>query len=91
MGKAELIGFVQADLGDGTTRKAAETAFDAVMEAIKATLQRDGKVSIPDFGTFKIRERAARQARNPRTGATVSVPASRTITFRPAPTVKSGL
>jgi len=91
MGKAELVSKVHDAIGGGGTRKTAEAAFDAVVDAIKDALRDDGRVTIPDFGTFRVKERAARKGRNPQTGATIDVPASKTIAFKPAPSVKDAL
>jgi DNA-binding protein HU-beta len=56
-------------------------------EAIK----KEARFSYPNFGTFKVTERAARRGRNPRTGAEIEIEASKTVKFAPAPKFKSEL
>ena len=70
MNKAELIEALAARLGD---RKAASSALDAVLGEIQTAVTKGDKVSITGFGVFEKRARAARTARNPRTGETVKV------------------
>jgi DNA-binding protein HU-beta len=79
--KAQFIELLAQRL-DGDKRRAA-AALDAVIDGVYATISRGEKVAITGFGVFERRERAARTARNPATGASVSVPASRVPAFRP--------
>lgn len=75
MNKAELI----AEIAEATelSKRVAGEALDAALEAIsKALARKDGKVSLPGFGTFKRRERAARTGRNPKTGAPLNIKAA---------------
>src|SRR6188768_4098077 len=77
--KAELIDALAGRLGD---RKSATAALDAVLAEIQSAVTKGDKVAITGFGVFEKRVRAARTARNPRTGEAVkvkktSVPASR--------------
>jgi DNA-binding protein HU-beta len=90
MTKAELIDQVH---GAGETGSKKETAalVQAVFDSL-ATAIRDGKrFSFPGFGTFNVKDRAARQGRNPRTGEAIQIPASRTVSFKPAPAFKDAL
>jgi DNA-binding protein HU-beta len=64
---------------------------DAVFATIKDALAADGGFSFPGFGTFKVKTRAARKGRNPRTGAVINIAASKTVTFKPAPSFKNTL
>ncbi len=64
-------------------RKRAAAALDAVIDTVYAAIARGEKVAISGFGNFERRERAARTARNPATGARVNVAASRVPAFRP--------
>ncbi len=57
---------------------AVETAFQAIGEA----LRKDEKVVISNFGTFRVKYRKARSGRNPKTGASVSVPERRSVRFK---------
>ena len=80
MTKVELI----AAIAEKTelSKKDAEKALNAVIEAITDGLKNDGKVQLVGFGTFEVRERAAREGKNPATGETIQIPASRVPTFK---------
>jgi DNA-binding protein HU-beta len=80
MNKAELIESIGGRLGD---RKAATAALDAVLSEIQNAVTKGDKVSITGFGVFERRERAARTARNPRTGEAVKVKKTAVPAFRP--------
>jgi DNA-binding protein HU-beta len=79
--KAQFVEMLAERL-DGD-RKRAAAALDAVIDSVYATVARGEKVAITGFGVFERRERAARTARNPATGARVDVAASRVPAFRP--------
>lgn len=81
MNKAQLVEAVQKQLGLDVSKAAAERAVDAVTEAIVKGLKEQGEVQLVGFGTFRRRERRARQGRNPLTGAAIDIPASRTVRF----------
>lgn len=85
MNKAELIEVLSARLGD---RKAATAALDAVLSEIQNAVTKGEKVSITGFGVFEKRDRAARTARNPRTGETVKVKKTSVPAFRPGTSFK---
>ena len=78
--KAELIEALSGRLGD---RKSATAALDAVLAEIQNTVVKGDKVSITGFGVFEKRVRAARTARNPRTGEAVKVKKTSVPAFRP--------
>ena len=80
MNKAELIEALTDRLGD---RRAATAALDAVLSEIQNAVTKGDKVSITGFGVFEKRERAARTARNPRTGEAVKVKKTAVPAFRP--------
>lgn len=80
MNKAELIDALTARLGD---RRAAGTALDAVLAEVQSAVTKGEKVSITGFGVFEKRVRAARMARNPRTGEAVRVKKTSVPAFRP--------
>jgi DNA-binding protein HU-beta len=73
---------------DGDRRRAA-AALDAVIDSVYAAIARGEKVAITGFGVFERRDRAARTARNPATGAPVKVAASRVPAFRPGAEFKA--
>ena len=79
-GKADCIGHL-ADNVDISKRQAGD-AFDALITYITETLQGGDRVQIAGFGTFSVVERAAREGRNPRTGETIPIPASKSVKFR---------
>ena len=70
------------------TKEKATAAVDAALDHIKDSLKSGGEVRIPDFGTFKVADRKARDGRNPATGATIKIPASRVAKFTPAKGLK---
>lgn len=79
MNKAELIDALAARLGD---KKSANAALDAVLAEIQAAVTKGDKVAITGFGVFEKRVRAARTARNPRTGEAVKVKKTSVPAFR---------
>jgi DNA-binding protein HU-beta len=80
LNKSDLVATVA--LETGFSKRVASEAIDAVIEAVRRTVSRGERVSLPGFGTFERRLRAPRTARNPRTGATVKVPATPVPVFR---------
>ena len=86
MNKTELSAAVaaKADL----TRKQAEAAVNAVVEAIGETLKDGGKVQIVGFGSFEVKNRPARKARNPRTGEEIDIDASKAPVFKAGKALK---
>jgi DNA-binding protein HU-beta len=85
--KAQFVEML-ADRLDGD-RKRAAAALDAVIDSVYAAIARGEKVAITGFGVFERRDRAARTARNPATGAPVRVAASRVPAFRPGAEFKA--
>ncbi len=86
MNKQGIVDAVHVKLNG--TKVQAEEVVDLVIESIVSTLKKGGEVSIAGLGIFSTKTRAARQARNPRTGAAISVPAMRVPTFRAAKALK---
>ena len=86
MNKTELV----AALAEKTklTKKEAESALSAFVETISGALVKGEKVSLIGFGTFGVKERAAREGRNPRTGETVKIAASKVPTFKAGKALK---
>jgi nucleoid DNA-binding protein len=89
MNKKELVTTV-ADKA-GLENKAAEAALDAVFDAISNALVAGDKVAIPGFGTFEVRDRSARTGRNPQTGETIDIAASKAPAFKPASALKNSV
>ncbi|MEK6700180.1 MAG: integration host factor subunit beta [Nitrospirota bacterium] len=81
MTKAELVDKI-AEKKPGLTRKQVEVVVNTVLDSIKDALSRDDKVEIRGFGSFRIRERRAKEGRNPKTGETVSVPPKKVPFFK---------
>ncbi|MFC5947693.1 HU family DNA-binding protein [Pseudonocardia lutea] len=80
MNKTQLVDALAARLGD---RRTAASAVDGVLDIIVDTVGSGGSVTLTGFGVFEARARAARVARNPRTGETVPVPPTTVPSFRP--------
>jgi DNA-binding protein HU-beta len=89
MNKAELIGYV-ADTA-GLSKTAASDAVEAVIGGITSTLASGDSVSLVGFGTFSVADRAARTARNPRTGEAIQVAASKAPKFKPGKALKDAV
>lgn len=89
MNKSELIEAVaqSADLSKASATK----AVDAVVEAVTKALKEEDTVSLVGFGTFSVRERAARSGRNPRTGETITIPASKVPGFKAGKALKDAV
>ncbi len=89
MTKQELAQKVaqDADLGSGDARK----AVDAVFDAITSELQNGGEVAVSGFGKFSVSDRAAREGRNPATGETIQIAASKAAKFSAASALKKQL
>lgn len=81
MNKAELIDAMAADAG--ISKAAAKKALDSFTENITNTLASNGRVSLVGFGSFAVSERAAREGRNPQTGATIKIEAKKVARFKP--------
>jgi DNA-binding protein HU-beta len=85
MNKGELVNAVAAN---GLTKKDAEAAVNAVFGAIGDALAKGESVQLVGFGTFAVKERAAREGRNPRTGEVVKISASRVPAFKAGKALK---
>lgn len=72
----------------GLTREKAGEVITAFTDQISAAVSRGEDVSLIGFGTFSIRHRKAREGRNPRTGAIIPIPASKTVGFKPGKTLR---
>lgn len=84
MNKGELIAFVQKELDE--TKAGAERCVNAVIDGIKKGVKKDKTVQMVGFGTFSIRKRAARTGRNPQTGESIKIKASKSVAFKPSKT-----
>jgi DNA-binding protein HU-beta len=89
MTKGDLVEKV-AEAGK-LSKKAAAFAVDTTFETIGRSIKIEKRFQVPGFGTFTVRGRKAREVKNPQTGATIHIKASRTVGFKPAPSLKKGL
>lgn len=89
MNKAELIDAV-AEAAD-ISKASATRAVDALFDNIIAALKKDDQVTLVGFGTFNVRSRAARAGRNPQTGETIQIKASKIPGFKPGKALKDAV
>ena len=89
MNKAELIAAIAAKTGE--TKKAAETSVNAFVEVVTGALKEGEKVQLVGFGTFEVRQRAARKGRNPQTKAEIKIPASKAPVFKAGKALKDAI
>lgn len=81
MTKKEIVKTISEEIGltQLKTKEIVQKTFDAIVE----TLVADGRIELRNFGVFEVKKRAARKARNPRTGQRVNVPEKYVVTFKP--------
>ncbi|MFP3983956.1 MAG: HU family DNA-binding protein [Desulfurivibrionaceae bacterium] len=80
MNKSELVDNMASEAG--VSKAAAEKALNAFMDSVTKALSKDDKVTLVGFGTFSVKERAARQGRNPQTGQNIKIPARKVPRFK---------
>ncbi|MDL2206641.1 HU family DNA-binding protein [Eubacteriales bacterium OttesenSCG-928-N13] len=89
MNKATFI--AQVAEKSGLDRKQADKALEAVIETVTEALKAGDKVQLIGFGTFEVKTRAARTGRNPATGATIEIAASKNPVFKAGKTLRDAL
>ena len=89
MNKSELISVVAEKTG--MTKKDTEKVVNSVFEGISESLAKGDKVQIIGFGTFEVRERKAREGRNPATGEPITIPAVRVPVFKAGKALKESV
>lgn len=89
MNKSSLIAAVAEKAG--ITKKDSEKAVAALIETVQEALKAGDKVQLVGFGTFEVRERAAREGKNPQTGATIKIAASKVPAFKAGQALKDSL
>ena len=89
MNKAEFIGAVAA--ASELTKADAENAVNGMIEVIKKALKKGDTVSLVGFGTFDVKKRKARTGRNPRTGETIKIKASKNPSFKAGKALKDAV
>lgn len=89
MNKSELID--AAARSTGLSKGDVSKALDSILDSISGAVQQGDRVSLSGFGTFERRDRAARTGRNPQTGETLQVAASKAPAFKPAKAFKDAV
>ncbi|AUH50959.1 MULTISPECIES: HU family DNA-binding protein [Chromobacterium] len=89
MNKSELIDAIAAEAD--ISKAAAAKALDGMVAAVTDALKKGDTVTLVGFGTFYVGERAERSGRNPKTGATIKIPAARSPKFRAGKALKDAL
>ena len=89
MNKTDLINVVAAEAN--LTKKDAEAAVNATLAAIANALKNGGKVQLLGFGTFEVKAVAEREGRNPKTGESIKIPASKKAAFTASKLLKDQL
>ena len=84
MTKADLVEQVTDAIGPGITKKDCALVVDAFLNALKLAVVEGDNIEIRGFGTFKVKHRKSRMARNPRTGEPVQVPSRAVPIFKPS-------
>lgn len=89
MNKTELVAAVAEQAG--ISKKDAEAAVKAFTDVVAGELKNGGKVQLVGFGTFEVADRAAREGRNPKTGETMNIEASKSPKFKPGKALKDSV
>ncbi len=89
MNKTELVAAIAEK--SGLSKKNAEAALNALTASVEGALKKGDKVQLVGFGTFEVRERAARTGRNPQTGAEIKIAASKNPAFKAGKALKDAL
>jgi DNA-binding protein HU-beta len=84
--KSEIIEKIAAD--HEVTKVKAKEIVEQVFGFIGTNLKKEGRFAFPELGTFTVSQRAARTGRNPSTGEAIKIKASKTVRFKPAPSLK---
>mgnify|MGYP001581618226 CR=1 FL=1 len=88
MTKTDLINKLHAQNTDGLSKRAIEEIVNGVFDALATTIRKENRVAVSGFGNFTVRQRKARTGRNPKTGESINIPASKTVGFKPAKALK---
>ncbi len=87
MNKTELVNVVAAEVNE-VSKKDVDAVISATLKAISDAMKEGDKVQLIGFGTFEVKEAAAREGRNPKTGETITIPASKKPTFSASKVLK---
>jgi DNA-binding protein HU-beta len=89
--KSDLINAVHLNSGSELSKKLVGELIDSTFGNVSKAVRKNRRFSYPDFGTFTVKKRKARMGRNPQTGEKIKIKASKTVGFKPAPSLKSSL
>lgn len=89
MNRGEFVAAISEH--SGLTKADSDRALEAVFKVVKKTLKSGDSISLVGFGTFVVRKRAARTGRNPRTGASIKIKASKVPAFKAGKALKDAL
>ena len=89
-GKSDIVDFI-ADNVEGISKKQASEAFESFVEVICMHLERGERVQVPGLGSFAPSQRAARTGRNPKTGESIAIAASKTVRFKVGKDLKDAI
>ena len=89
-GKADLVNVI-VDSVEGITRRQAVAAFESIVDAVSSSLKARESVKIPGLGSFAVAERGARKGRNPATGESITIKASKTVRFKAGKDLKEAV
>lgn len=89
MTKTDLVNVVAAETE--VSKKVVDTVVNSALEAIANALKEDDKVQLIGFGTFEVKNVAAREGHNPKTGETIQIPESKKVSFSASKVLKDSL
>lgn len=89
MNTSDLIDHVAGEAG--LTKVQAKTVVDGVLAQISSAAAKGEEINLPGFGKFKVQDRPAREGRNPATGETIQIAASKKVVFQPAKALKDAV
>ena len=89
MNKRGLIEFIAKEMDETNTQ--AERIVNAFLKGVRTGLKKEGGVQLVGFGSFTVRKRKSRKGRNPQTGETITIKASKTVAFRPGKDLKASI
>ena len=89
MTKTDLVNYIAEEAG--LTKADATRALDAMQKGVTAGLKKEGKVALTGFVTFEVKQKAAREGRNPRTGEVVKIPARKAVAVKAGSKLKDAL
>jgi DNA-binding protein HU-beta len=75
----------------GFSKRQSSEVLNVILEEISKTLSKGEKIVLTGFGTFEVRQRAAREGRNPKTGEKIQIPAAKILKFKPGRTLKEAV